>query len=379
MCIFNLSFDNIQLERKKNMNQKKIGEFIAKKRKQKKLTQEVLAEKLNVSKNAVSKWERGICLMDMSLLKPLSEILEVSINELLNGVELDEKQYIEKFEKTIAKTLEYSDKKIKTRSRIIYLLLVIFGLLVTISAVIIFPSSSSWSSIYAGIGIVVFLIGIGLMIKHLNWIKKIIIMVSTVFIVLTVLLLSDYISVILNHQVPRFRLSVLWSTPNVYYDTFLYDVYRCDANTEKESWHIVSNHYGNLKDMRTYCNQVTEERLKKTVATLENTKMIVLSKMVFQTDSQKQYVKDGNFVTHEVIGRIDNPQKIKQIIDILKRVHYTENIDSIEYLFQCYDANNQLLAEFKYNNLYNGTENFSIEFDRKERQLLEMLVTSLES
>ena len=64
------------------MNQKKIGEFIAKKRKQKKLTQEVLAEKLNVSKNAVSKWERGICLMDMSLLKPLSEILEVSINEL---------------------------------------------------------------------------------------------------------------------------------------------------------------------------------------------------------------------------------------------------------------------------------------------------------
>lgn len=162
------------------MNQKKIGEFIAKKRKQKKLTQEVLAEKLNVSKNAVSKWERGICLMDMSLLKPLSEILEVSINELLNGVELDEKQYIEKFEKTIAKTLEYSDKKIKTRSRIIYLLLVIFGLLVTISAVIIFPSSSSWSSIYAGIGIVVFLIGIGLMIKHLNWIKKIIIMVSTV-------------------------------------------------------------------------------------------------------------------------------------------------------------------------------------------------------
>ena len=50
------------------MNQEKIGSFISKKRKEKKLTQEALAEKLNVSKNAVSKWERGICLMDMSLL-----------------------------------------------------------------------------------------------------------------------------------------------------------------------------------------------------------------------------------------------------------------------------------------------------------------------
>lgn len=363
------------------MDQKKIGEFIAKRRKQKKLTQEALAEKLNVRKNAVSKWERGICLMDMSLLKPLSEILEVSINELLNGEEMDDNQYIEKSEKTIAKTLEYSNKKIKTRSKIIYLLLMIFGLFVTISAVIIFPSSSSWSSIYAGIGISLFIIGIGLMIKHLNWIKTIIIMASTVLIVLAVLLLSDYGSVVLNHQAPRFRLSVLTSTPNVYYDTFLYDVYQCDANTETESWHIVSNHRGNEEDMRTYCNQVTEERLKKTVATLENTKMIVLSKMVFQTDSEKQYVKDANFITHEVIGRIDNPQKIKQIIDILKRVHYTTNVDSIEYLylFQCYDANDQLLAEFKYNNLYNGTETFPIAFETEERQLLETVVTSSES
>ena len=44
-----------------------------------------IAEKLNISKNAVSKWERGICLMDMSLLKPLSEILDVSVNDILSG------------------------------------------------------------------------------------------------------------------------------------------------------------------------------------------------------------------------------------------------------------------------------------------------------
>lgn len=67
------------------MNQEKIGNFIAFKRKKKGLTQEQLAEKLGITKNAVSKWERGLSLMDMSLLKPLSEILEVSINELLAG------------------------------------------------------------------------------------------------------------------------------------------------------------------------------------------------------------------------------------------------------------------------------------------------------
>ena len=67
------------------MNQEKIGKFIAKLRKQKKLTQEQLAEKLGITKNAVSKWERGLGLMDLSLLKPLSHILEVSVTEILNG------------------------------------------------------------------------------------------------------------------------------------------------------------------------------------------------------------------------------------------------------------------------------------------------------
>ena len=70
------------------MNQEKIGKFIAKKRKSKSLTQKQLVEKLGVSINAVSKWERGLCLMDLSLLKPLSQILGVTINEILSGEEI---------------------------------------------------------------------------------------------------------------------------------------------------------------------------------------------------------------------------------------------------------------------------------------------------
>lgn len=66
------------------MNQEKIGRFIAESIKQNKLTQDQLAEKLGITKNAVSKWERGLSLMDLSILKPLSQFLKVSIVEILN-------------------------------------------------------------------------------------------------------------------------------------------------------------------------------------------------------------------------------------------------------------------------------------------------------
>ena len=71
------------------MNQEKIGKFISELRKEKNLTQSDLAEQLDVSINAVSKWERGLSMMDISLLKPLSEILGISVSELLNGQRID--------------------------------------------------------------------------------------------------------------------------------------------------------------------------------------------------------------------------------------------------------------------------------------------------
>lgn len=93
------------------MNQELIGKFISKKRKGKKLTQESLVEKLGVSINAVSKWERGICLMDMSLLKPLSDILDVSINEILAGEEIRDEELKSKAEENIINLTELYDLK----------------------------------------------------------------------------------------------------------------------------------------------------------------------------------------------------------------------------------------------------------------------------
>ncbi len=78
------------------MENEKIGKYIAIKRKEKGLTQNELAQKLQVTDRAISKWERGRGCPDISLLEPLSNLLEVSVLELLHGEDIikDENQVL---------------------------------------------------------------------------------------------------------------------------------------------------------------------------------------------------------------------------------------------------------------------------------------------
>ena len=75
------------------MKQTEIGEFIAKCRKEKKLTQAQLAEKLNITDRAVSKWETGKSMPDSSIMLELCEILGITVNELLSGEKIDMESY----------------------------------------------------------------------------------------------------------------------------------------------------------------------------------------------------------------------------------------------------------------------------------------------
>lgn len=95
------------------MNQEKIGKFIARCRKDKNLTQEQLANKLGISDRAISKWENGKCLMDISFLKPLSEILGVSVVEILNGEKIVDENIYSKTEEVTLNTLDYAKSEIK--------------------------------------------------------------------------------------------------------------------------------------------------------------------------------------------------------------------------------------------------------------------------
>ncbi|MBQ9729127.1 MAG: helix-turn-helix transcriptional regulator [Clostridia bacterium] len=88
------------------MDQVKIGKFIQERRKEKKLTQRELSERLNISDKTVSKWETGNGLPEVGLMLPLCAILEISVNELLSGEKLDEKQYQQKAEENIMGLME---------------------------------------------------------------------------------------------------------------------------------------------------------------------------------------------------------------------------------------------------------------------------------
>lgn len=81
------------------MDQRKIGKLIEKYRKQKKLTQKELANRLGVSNTAVSKWETGNNLPDISMLEPLSDVLEVDILELLKSQKSSHEDTSRKFVK----------------------------------------------------------------------------------------------------------------------------------------------------------------------------------------------------------------------------------------------------------------------------------------
>ena len=95
------------------MNQIKIGKFISESRKSKETTQEQLAEKLGVSKNAVSKWERGLNLPDASIMQELCYTLGISLNELFAGEHLKEKEIKKQSEKNLLEILKFSDDKNK--------------------------------------------------------------------------------------------------------------------------------------------------------------------------------------------------------------------------------------------------------------------------
>ena len=98
------------------MNQKKIGEFIAKLRKARNLTQKQVAEKLAISEKTVSKWECGNGLPEVVYMEPLCEILGIAINELLAGEYLPVTELLHKLDLSrleLMKQLEYEQLKFR--------------------------------------------------------------------------------------------------------------------------------------------------------------------------------------------------------------------------------------------------------------------------
>ena len=92
------------------MNQVKIGKFIAECRKKNGLTQMQLAEKLNITDRAVSKWENGKSLPDSSIMLELCAVLGISVNDLLSGEVVTMNNYDENLEKNLIKMVKEKER-----------------------------------------------------------------------------------------------------------------------------------------------------------------------------------------------------------------------------------------------------------------------------
>ena len=116
------------------MEQEKIGKFIAQCRKNRDLTQAQLAEKLNITDRAISKWETGKGMPDSSIMLQLCDELQISVNELLKGEHINNNDIHIETDKNIINILE-EYKRMKKRSNIfktvstILLAIIIFGAL----------------------------------------------------------------------------------------------------------------------------------------------------------------------------------------------------------------------------------------------------------
>ena len=128
------------------MDQIKIGRFIADERKRKGYTQKQLSEKLEISDKTISKWERGNGFPEISLLLPLCNELEITVNELLSGERVSEEDYRKKAEENmvnLVKEAQESKKKIILSARArgmgswVRVVVVICGICILVTGIVI--------------------------------------------------------------------------------------------------------------------------------------------------------------------------------------------------------------------------------------------------
>ncbi len=237
------------------MDVKKIGEFIAYNRKNKGLTQEQLGEKLGVTNKTISRWENGKYMPDLSLLKPLSEELGITLNELLSGEKIERENIGETAEASLINTIDYTKNKINNEHKKISICIMAVGIILSFAAFTIFEAESSWGSIYSILGIIIFVMGIYREIKVKELWKKVILSIGIFISALTIFLITDYIGVIEFKRPPIYR-HITETTNIITYKNLFYNVYRINPNTKNEYYIIdTKKQYTNETVPRTIFNR----------------------------------------------------------------------------------------------------------------------------
>lgn len=131
------------------MNQTEIGKFIAACRKEKKLTQAQLAERLNITDRAVSKWETGKSMPDSSIMLELCEILGITVNELLSGEQIDVESYGKRADENLI-ALKRKEENHMAKNKVIsifFTITLLIGIMVCLICNIAISGKLTWSFI----------------------------------------------------------------------------------------------------------------------------------------------------------------------------------------------------------------------------------------
>lgn len=149
------------------MDQIKIGKFVAECRKKNNLTQLQLAEKLNITDRAISKWENGKAMPDSSIMLELCNELKISVNELLSGELIEMKDYNQIAEKNL---LEMAKKEEVQNKKMMFYEMVIGYMSSVTFLILLFTASFAVENIVARIilfilAFLVFIVGVSFALK----------------------------------------------------------------------------------------------------------------------------------------------------------------------------------------------------------------------
>ena len=237
------------------MNQEKIGNFIKEQRKFKKLTQAEFAEKLGVTNMAVSKWENGICLPDISLFETICNVLDITLVELIEGKK--SQKPTENESKNIKNIIDYSTENNKFNN--------ILSLFSIIYILFSFITSNHIRYILLSLGILLFLISIKASIYKFMRMIYIKIKKANIFslIIFILSVISTNIGIFYLYNIPLiligfilFSMSLYFSSKNtrklnfilnilllsiIYYGIYKFNLDVYNYNLNQESIEVVNN------------------------------------------------------------------------------------------------------------------------------------------
>lgn len=204
------------------MDQQKTGRFIAALRREKGWTQTQLADRLGVTDKAVSRWETGKGMPDVSLLAPLGEALGVSVNELLAGERIEPERLFEQSDALVLRTLEESRQRFRTfRQNLLYAV----GAVLLAGSLLFLGFDTSFVAFYASILGGLLLAAATLLHFRGRWKRGMLAAAAVLLLTFCLLEARDFVFVKLYQLPPQYNLRIVTGQDEIRYEKLFYDVY----------------------------------------------------------------------------------------------------------------------------------------------------------